>query len=71
MRELTENDWARVFKVRCQDRQGRPISDEERTLVEVAFESDEKRYRAMTPDVFNATVPFGSTVRMKSKKGSR
>lgn len=64
-KSLTESDWSKVFKARCQSKQGRPVSEEERRLVDVAFETDQARYAAMDKDVFNATVPFGSTVRWK------
>jgi hypothetical protein len=64
-KQLTEDEWSQVFKARCQSKQGRPISDAERTLVDAAYKSDRKRYSAMEKDVFNATVPFGSNVRMK------
>lgn len=64
-RKLTEADWAKVFAARCQTKQGRPISDEERKLVDAAYKSDLKRYAAMEKEIFNATVPFGSNVRMK------
>lgn len=62
-KKLTEDDWAKVFAARCQSKQGRPISKEDRVLVDAAWEEDPKRYGAMDPDVFNATVPFGSTKR--------
>lgn len=62
---LTESDWAKVFKARCQSKQGRPISEEERELCDAAFKSNRKRYSAMEGEVFNATVPFGSTARWK------
>jgi hypothetical protein len=64
-RQLSDADWASVFAARCQTKQGRPISAEERKLVDAAYKSDRKRYTAMEKDVFNATVPFGSNVRMK------
>jgi len=60
---LTENDWIKVFAARCQSKQGRAISKEERALLDAAYKSDKDRYAAMNKDIFNATVPFGSTVR--------
>jgi endonuclease I len=62
-KKLTENDWERVFAARCQSKQGSSVSDEERSLVGAAHEDDRERYKAMEKDVFNATVPFGSTRR--------
>jgi hypothetical protein len=64
-RQLSDDDWARVFSARCQSKQGRPISDEDRRLCDAAYKSDGKRYAALDRDVFNATVPFGSSARMK------
>jgi hypothetical protein len=64
-RKLTEAEWADVFKARCRSKRGERLSDEERALVDAAFESDEERYAAMEPDVFDATVPFGSMARAR------
>jgi hypothetical protein len=64
-KQLTEDEWLQVFKARCQTKQGRPISEAEHDLVNAAYKSDRARYSAMEKDVFNATVPFGSNVRMK------
>lgn len=36
------------------------ISTKEQSLVERAYEEDSTRYFEMSPDVFNATVPFGA-----------
>lgn len=62
---LSDSDWQKVFRARCQSKQGRPISDAEQALVDAAYKSDRRRYAAMDKDVFNATVPFGSTARWK------
>ena len=64
-RTLTEAEWAKVFRARCKSKQGQTLTDEERTLVDAAFKSDQKRYGEMEPEVFNATVPAGSTARWK------
>lgn len=61
--KLTEKDWQLVFKARCESKQGRALTPEARALVEAAWREDKERYAAMERDVFNATVPFGSTVR--------
>jgi hypothetical protein len=68
---LTEADWAAVFAARCQDKQGRPLSKEERALCAATFESDRDRYAALDGDVFNATVPFGSNARWKEDPPSQ
>ncbi len=64
-RTLTEAEWRDVFKARCRSKRGERLTEEERTLTEAAFASDEKRYAAMEPDVFDATVPFGSGARAR------
>lgn len=63
-KKLTEDDWAEVFLVRCKAKQGQPLTKEESALCNVAFESDNERYKMMEKDVFNATVPFGSNVKL-------
>ena len=62
-RALTEAQWAMVFRARCKSKQGQALTDEERVLVDAAYEVDKARYGDMEPDVFNATVPFGSSAR--------
>lgn len=62
---LTESEWTKVFALRCRSKRGEHLSDEDRSLVDAAFASDEKRYAEMEPDVFDATVPFGSTARTR------
>jgi hypothetical protein len=62
---LTDADWAKVFEVRCRGKQGRTVSSEEQDLCQTAYKSDVERYRKMQREVFNATVPFGSSARMK------
>lgn len=64
-RKLTEEEWRQVFETRCRSKRGQRLSDEEQSLVGAAFVSDEKRYGEMDADVFDATVPFGSTARAK------
>jgi hypothetical protein len=60
---LTDAEWAQVFAARCKSKQGQPVSAEERRLLDIAFENYPERYRAMEREVFNATVPFGSSAR--------
>jgi hypothetical protein len=64
-KKLTEADWAKVFAMRCKGKRGEALTKEERALVDAAFNEDEARYGAMEPDVFDATVPFGSNVRWR------
>jgi hypothetical protein len=66
--KLTEVEWKTVFDLRCQSKQGRRLHDDERALVERAFKEDPRRYEAMEPDVFDATVPFGSNVKAPRKE---
>lgn len=64
MHQLTDDEWRRVFRVRCASKSGsRELTDEEKSLVQTAFDSDPERYSKMEIDVFNATVPFGSNVK--------
>ena len=62
-RAITEMEWVTVFSLRCKSKRGQRLSPEEQSLVDAAWETDQPRYAAMEPDVFNATVPFGSTAR--------
>jgi hypothetical protein len=62
-RRLTELEWCQVFEARCKSKKGETLSDVLRQLVDAAYKTDRKRYKEMERDVFNATVPFGSTRR--------
>lgn len=54
--ELTEQDWSRVFDLRCTSKSGRRKLDrDELRLCERALFTDPVRYRAMDKNVFNAT----------------
>ena len=66
-RKLTDREWDAVFVARCRSKRGERLTDEERILVHAAYAEDQKRYRAMETDVFNATVPFGSGAKWKTK----
>lgn len=66
-RKLTENDWSNVFRLRCRTKQGQEISEADRALINAAYAEDPIRYKALEPDVFDATVPFGSNVRLSSR----
>lgn len=63
--DLTESEWRRVFVIRCKSKRGEHVSDEERSLFMRAYKADPKRYAAMDADVFDATVPTGSTARAR------
>lgn len=65
---LTEADWRRVFKLRCETKQGHAITDDDLRLVERAHRENPERYRATEGDVFNATVPFGSSTTWKENR---
>ncbi len=64
-RTLTEAEWSRVFQLRCKTKRGEVLTEPERTLIQTAFESDRKRYSAMEGDIFEATVPAGSTAKWR------
>jgi len=64
-RTLTELEWSRVFTARCKSKRGEQLSDKDRVLVDAAFESDRERYGTLEPDVFDATVPFGSMAKAR------
>jgi hypothetical protein len=57
--------WERVFQIKCKSKNGQTLTDEERGLIEEAFQTDPRRYRDLEGEVFNATVPFGSSARWK------
>ena len=60
---LTEAQWAEVFELCCASKSGKKLTRAEQRLVERAFKEDRERYASLEPEVFNATVPFGSTRR--------
>jgi hypothetical protein len=62
--KLTEQEWQEVFRARCRSKEAR-ASQADHDLCNRAWKEDLKRYGAMEPDVFDATVPFGSSVRAK------
>lgn len=64
---LTDAEWRRLFTVRCKSKRGQAITDDESALIDRAFASDPKRYGNMDPDVFNETVPAGSTAYREPK----
>ena len=63
--KLTEAEWLNVFKLRCRTRRGERLTDPETDLVERAHVEDRERYRALDKDVFEETLPVGSTARWK------
>ncbi len=63
-KKLTEADWERVFTLRCQSKRGPALSLEDSNFCVRAWREDPGRYGKMDARVFNATVPFGSSVRV-------
>lgn len=63
--KLTDQQWREVFRLRCKSKLGGELSKVERTLVDAAYREDEERYGDMEPDVFDATVPTGSSARWR------
>lgn len=59
---LTEMEWQQVFRHRCQSKQGQRLLPDEQALVERAYKENPERYAALDGEVFDATIPFGSTV---------
>ena len=55
------------FDLRCQTKRGIRLHPDDGKFVEKMFNDFPEWYEPTQDDVFNATVPFGSTV----KKGSR
>ena len=66
---LTDQDWLKVFEFRCRGKRGQRLFPDEQALVDKAYQEDRKRYAALEPDVFDATVPFGSFARYRRKRG--
>lgn len=62
---LTVAEWREVFRVRCKSRRGDGMTEDERRLIGRAFAEDPRRYAGLDADVFDATVPAGSTARAK------
>ena len=64
-KKLTDAEWRALFAIRCRAKQGHPITSAEQRLCMRAMREDLNRYDRMSADVFDATVPFGSTTRAK------
>lgn len=62
-KKLTEDEWRRVFSLRCQSKRGQGLSDADRDFCHRAFQSDPDRYKAMGAKVFEETASFGSVIR--------
>ncbi len=65
--KLTDEDWGRVYKIRIRSKRGEQIPPEELELCMAAMKEDRRRYKKLSDDVFDATVPFGSSARAKRK----
>lgn len=63
--KLTDDSWAKVFEIRCRSKRGESVTPQELALCSRAMREDQKRYKGMSSDVFDATVPFGSNVKAK------
>ncbi len=63
--QLSDEKWTEVFRLRCKSKRGENLTAKEHRLVNRAFEEDSERYAKMSPDVFDATVPFGSVARAR------
>jgi hypothetical protein len=62
---LDAAQWERVFFLRCKSKRGESVTDEDQRLLVAAYRSDPGRYGDLNADVFNATVPIGSSVRYR------
>lgn len=67
MNVLTESDWARVLRIRIKSKRGESLSDEDRTLITAAHKSDPNRYKAFDREIFEATLPAGSSVKWRER----
>lgn len=57
---FTEDDWVRVFRIRCESKRGGKITYAESMFCRRAWEQDPERYDRMDKEVFEATKPFGA-----------
>jgi hypothetical protein len=64
-KKLLDADWRALFAIRCRSKQGHPITSSEQRLCTRAMREDPDRYNNMSADVFDATVPFGSSMKAK------
>jgi hypothetical protein len=62
---LTEQEWAEVFRVRCRSKQGHRLNDEEFSILTAAWKSDPNRYKGLDKEVFEATLPAGSSAKWR------
>lgn len=60
---MNDQDWERVFKIRCKSKRGELFSEDERKFLIVAYNENPDRYSAMDDRIFEETAPFGSTIR--------
>lgn len=65
MSRLTDDSRRKVFAIRCRSKQGQPVTPAELGMCGRAMREDPARYKTMEADVFDATVPFGSTAKAK------
>jgi hypothetical protein len=58
-------DAARCFDLRCRAKRGEALYPADREFVEKMFHDFPDWYGATEPEVFNRTIPFGSSRRAK------
>jgi hypothetical protein len=56
---MTDEQWDRIFEIRCKSKLGQALSGEELDLIYEAYREDPDRYIALGSKVFEATRPFG------------
>jgi hypothetical protein len=60
---MNSKEKVKLFKIRCAGKRWEYVSKEDHRFCAAMFKKYPKEYGEMEVDVFNATVPFGSTVR--------
>ena len=64
MKKPKNADAQRCIKLRIRNKKGERTSEEEDKFCARMYRDYESWYRSINAEVFNASVPFGSTVRM-------
>ncbi len=64
---LSEEEWARVFDLRCRSKRGEHIAPDDTRLFRRALASDRARYCGMDEEIRVATAPFGSRLQVRRK----
>jgi hypothetical protein len=50
----------RVFRLRCESKEGRTLSETDQRFLDAAFRAHAEEYATLGPLVFEATKPFGA-----------